>query len=155
MPLVWVFHSNFMYISNVKKRPTKGHRQHRTNQQVTLVSMETHSNKSLFFINTQQNCFCYSLPYSIAKTGYSDHLWVTALCLSVGLMPFVYTILQRKPWGYGVLVHIAPLFVCIAVSKDACGRFSVTWSFCLTSVSETWNWIYYREEGFCLPQLVE
>lgn len=74
------------------------------------------------FVHAQQNCFCYSLtkpsPKSVFRSLVSDcfvsRCGTDAFCL--------YHTAKKTLRVYGALVHIAPLCVCLAVSKDACTR---------------------------------
>lgn len=114
---------SMMFIQKKKKNSEK---RNQPNQQVSLVSMRTCHNISIYCIvsytYTQQNC--YSLPYHYPKSVFRS-LVSDCFVFPCGTAFCLYHTAKKTLRVYGALVHIAPLFVCLAVSKDACRRLFV------------------------------
>lgn len=101
---------------------------------------------ALFLIYNKRNkTESVTVHYIITKTAYSDQLWVTALSFPLGLMPFVFTILQRRPWGYPG-TYSASVCVCLAVCKDLEDSL---WYDRLVSADSVWNlWFTMPQRTF-------
>lgn len=107
---------SMMFIKKKKNRETQPI--HRSGLHGNVLQQINLQHCSVYTIYAKQNCFCYGLPYHYQSSVFRS-LVSNCFVFPCGTDAFcLYYTAKKTLRVYGALVHIAPLFVCLAVSKD-------------------------------------